>query len=116
MNFILCLHFRRLSPTSTTTPTTRATSPFPRELPTLQRAHIVSPTTCWEEVDNRGGPYIHFRPGEIGFARESVHTDPNVMCDSMLSVALAAEYLGQTAGDLAAVLPPDFMQVCFCAL
>jgi hypothetical protein len=41
----------------------------------------------------------------------SAHVDPNSMCDSMISVALAAEYLGQTAGDLAAVLPPNFMQV-----
>jgi hypothetical protein len=29
----------------------------------------------------------------------------------MVSVALAAEYLGHSAVDLAAVLPPNFMQV-----
>ena len=95
----------RLSPTTTTAPTTRATSPFP---PELHRANIVSPTTLWEEVM---GPFIFFRPAEIGFARESVHVDPNSMCDSMISVALAAEYLGHSAVDLAANLPPDFMQV-----
>ena len=78
------------------------------ELPCLQRAHIVSPTTYWEEIGNR---YISFHPGEFAYARESIHNDPNVMCDSMLSVALAAEYFGQKADDLAARLPLHFMQV-----
>ena len=95
----------RLSPTATTAPTTRATSPFPHE---IQRANIVSPTTLWEEIF---GPAITFRPPEIGLARESIHVDPNSMCDSMISVALAAEYLGHSAVDLAATLPPNFMQV-----
>jgi len=79
------------------------------ELPCLQRALIVSPTTHWEEIGRNR--YFSFHPEEFGYARESVHNDPNVMCDTMLSVALAAEYFGQKADDLAAVLPPNFMQV-----
>ena len=141
----------RLSPTLTTAPTTRATSPFPEDelnamtnvekqrlnqkkpaanshplqqnyslpnnrvdprevqvvTPQVSNATELSatPSPRWEELQKVSSmPHLN-----LDNAMELIHNDPNILSPTKeLSVVLAAEYLGQSAEEIAATLPPRF--------
>jgi hypothetical protein len=102
----------RLSPTATTAPTTRATSPFPDGQPNIVKPLIrhaemlVLPPLPLESIKAK-----HIGLPSMSRAFESIHSEPdwyNPVND--LSVALAAEYLGQRSEEVARTLPSDFSE------
>ena len=101
----------RLSPTATTAPTTRATSPFPDQQQALKlmlKHADVRSQSPWamEALTNSRNLALP------SFCRafESFHADPDWYNPiNELSVALAAEYLGQKSEEVAKALPADFI-------
>ena len=99
----------RLSPTATTAPTTRATSPFPDQnqaLKLMLKYAEASTEPPWQME-----ALISRNIGLPSFCRafETFHSDPDWYNPiSELSVALAAEYLGQKSEEVAKSLPVDF--------
>ena len=104
----------RLSPCVNTAPTTRATSPFPleaghggsREVETSRAVAEDAPEVPLEEAEEADGLHAIPAPAE---AVERLHGEPGLLDPiSEVSVALAAEYLGQEARQVAASLPQSF--------
>ena len=101
----------RLSPTATTAPTTRATSPFPDQQQALKlilkhaEVRSQSPWALEALTNSRNLALPSFCR-----AFESFHADPDWYNPiNELSVALAAEYLGQKSEEVAKALPVDFI-------
>ena len=117
----------RLSPTLTTAPTTRATSPFPNEREAVEyntgsgfsgrRCSVIveseestprpstvlckTPTNMESVTPRQSRPVSkQSNPESVGYLKRT----------AVASVALAAEYLGQDAVMLAASLPPEFIE------
>lgn len=99
----------RLSPAATTAPTTRATSPFPDQQQAIKKL-LKHGEQCIEpawQMETTAGKYI----GLPSYARafESFHNDPDWYNPvKELSVALAAQYLGQRSEEVVKSLPADF--------
>ena len=99
----------RLSPTPTTAPTTRATSPFPDQQQAFRKL-LKFGEQCTEPpmpLETTTGKYI----GLPSYARafESFHDDPDWYNPvKELSVALAAQYLGQSSEEVVKSLPVEF--------
>ena len=106
---------RCMSPAATTAPTTRATSPFPNggeklrddrptvKTPLLSNAVEMTGSPHWEEAGRVSVAGVPIADN----ASETIHNDL-LNPSKELSVALAAEYLGQKAEDVAAALPAGF--------
>ena len=99
----------RLSPCVNTAPTTRATSPFPlephREIETNKAVAEGVPELPMEEAEAAD---LHVIP-EPTVAVEKFHGEVGLLDPiSEVSVALAAEYLGQKVCQVAASLPQSF--------
>ena len=107
---------RNLSPTLTTAPTTRATSPFPNSgLDQAPKKVIVQPLSCTQEMTNSPDWEELGRVSDLKEplteAQEAVHGDDLILDPTReLSVLLAAKYLGQTAQNVAPVLPTGFVE------
>ena len=100
----------RLSPTVTTAPTTRATSPFPDQQQALKL--ILKYAEQRNESPWQMEAAMSKNIGLPSFCRafESIHSDPDWYNPiNELSVALAAEYLGQKSEEVAKSLPVDFV-------
>ena len=100
----------RLSPTATTAPTTRATSPFPDQQQALKL--ILKYAEQMTESPWQMEAIMSRNIGLPSFSRafESFHSDPDWYNPiNELSVALAAEYLGQKSEEVAKSLPVDFV-------
>ena len=101
----------RLSPALTTAPTTRATSPFPDQHQAFKKL-LKHGEQCMEppwHMETTAGKYI----GLPSYARafESFHSDPDWYNPiKELSVALAAQYLGQRSEEVVKSLPSEFTQ------
>ena len=100
---------RLSSPTPTTAPTTRATSPFPDQQQALKKLlkHAEQHNEPAWQLESTTGRFI----GLPSYARafETFHNDPDWYNPTNdLSVALAAQYLGQRSEEVAKALPSDF--------